>query len=117
MTVTAAKSPPPTHPLAGSDAARQSVGLPGHCEDCAALGHVIAHPELGCADVGCDIDHGLPEPGNSAPGTAARCPGSQVPAGPSAPGNLLPDWRRQRNRNAVSSTGHSVSGRRVILVA
>lgn len=42
---------------AGSDSDRQSVGLQGHCDDCAEMGHVAAHPELGCADVGCDKAH------------------------------------------------------------
>jgi len=48
----------PTHRLAGSNSKRQSVGLPGHCEKCAKVGHVKAHPRLGCADVGCDAAHG-----------------------------------------------------------
>ncbi|AXV09963.1 hypothetical protein DVS28_b0193 (plasmid) [Euzebya pacifica] len=47
--------PSPTH--TGSDPERGSVGLPGHCEDCAAVGHVQAHPELGCGDVGCTAAH------------------------------------------------------------
>ena len=46
-----------THPFAGSSSRRQSVGLPGHCEDCADVGHVPAHPHLGCGDVGCDKSH------------------------------------------------------------
>jgi hypothetical protein len=41
----------------GTDPARQSIGLPGHCDDCAKRGHVLAHPDLGCADVGCDEAH------------------------------------------------------------
>lgn len=41
----------------GSDQQRQSSGLPGHCEDCADRGHVAAHPELGCSDVGCTSGH------------------------------------------------------------
>ena len=48
----------PTHGYAGSDSERQSVGLPGHCEDCAEVGHVTAHPDLGCGDVGCTRAHG-----------------------------------------------------------
>lgn len=43
------------HP--GSNPSRQEQGLPGHCEDCAEQGHVEAHPELGCSDVGCTTDH------------------------------------------------------------
>jgi hypothetical protein len=27
------------------------------CEECDTLGHVKAHPELGCADVGCNNSH------------------------------------------------------------
>ena len=46
------------HRFAGSDSERQSVGDPGHCEACVALGHVLAHPDLGCGDVGCSADHG-----------------------------------------------------------
>lgn len=41
----------------GSNAERQSVGDPGHCEDCVSVGHVMAHPNLGCGDVGCHSDH------------------------------------------------------------
>ena len=48
---------PPTYVFAGSDSARQAVGLPGHCETCAAISHIAAHPDLGCADVGCDRNH------------------------------------------------------------
>lgn len=48
---------PPTHPHAGSDAKRASVGLPGHCEPCAVVGHVVAHPDHGCGDVGCNVEH------------------------------------------------------------
>lgn len=47
----------PTHLFAGSSNTRQGVGLPGHCEDCAEHGHAAAHPDLGCADVGCDRNH------------------------------------------------------------
>ena len=49
---------PPTHPYCGSSSERQSVGNPGHCERCAEFGHVLAHPNLGCGDVGCTRDHG-----------------------------------------------------------
>jgi hypothetical protein len=41
----------------GSNTDRGSRGLPGHCERCARIGHVAAHPDLGCADVGCDAYH------------------------------------------------------------
>lgn len=47
----------PTAPFAGSSAERQSVGLPGHCVKCAEHGHVAAHPDLGCGDVGCTARH------------------------------------------------------------
>lgn len=49
---------PPTHDFAGSSKARQEVGKPGHCEPCAEHGHVAAHPDLGCGDVGCTRAHG-----------------------------------------------------------
>jgi hypothetical protein len=42
----------------GQNTERQSVGLPGHCDRCAEVGHVAAHPDLGCADVGCTQSHG-----------------------------------------------------------
>lgn len=29
----------------------------GHCDRCNEVGHVTAHPELGCADVGCTRSH------------------------------------------------------------
>lgn len=41
------------HQYCGSNSDRQSVGDPGHCEDCCSVGHIIAHPDLGCGDVGC----------------------------------------------------------------
>ena len=43
--------------FAGANPNRQSVGLPGHCESCAQHGHVAAHPDFGCGDVGCDQNH------------------------------------------------------------
>lgn len=46
------------HELCGANADRQSVGDPGHCEDCCSVGHVVAHPDLGCGDVGCYRTHG-----------------------------------------------------------
>lgn len=46
------------HRYAGSNSERQSVGDPGHCEDCCSVGHVVAHPDLGCGDVGCEQEHG-----------------------------------------------------------
>lgn len=49
---------PPTALYCGSNSDRQSVGLPGHCEPCARIGHVAAHPDLGCGDVGCAANHG-----------------------------------------------------------
>jgi hypothetical protein len=52
----------PTHPRAGSNSERQSVGDPGHCERCAEIGHVRAHPQLGCGDVGCTATHGPDDP-------------------------------------------------------
>lgn len=45
------------HHYAGSDSERQSVGDPGHCEACVSVGHVVAHPDLGCGDVGCNSVH------------------------------------------------------------
>lgn len=53
-----ARARTPAHRIAGSNPERQSVGLPGHCESCAAVGHIDAHPNLGCSDVGCTISHG-----------------------------------------------------------
>lgn len=47
-----------THPLPGNNSARQSIGLQGHCDDCVRAGHVAAHPDLGCSDVGCTVPHG-----------------------------------------------------------
>jgi hypothetical protein len=43
--------------FAGTNSERQSVGDPGHCERCAQAGHVQAHPDLGCGDVGCEQAH------------------------------------------------------------
>jgi hypothetical protein len=50
--------PSPPHAFCGSNSERQSVGDPGHCERCVEVGHVKAHPSLGCGDVGCDVGHG-----------------------------------------------------------
>ncbi len=41
----------------GSSKARQEVGAPGHCDDCMSVGHVKAHPNLGCGDAGCNDAH------------------------------------------------------------
>lgn len=49
--------PDPRRCYVGSNKERQAVGRPGHCERCATLGHIEAHPELGCADVGCNHSH------------------------------------------------------------
>ncbi len=38
----------------GTNPERQSIGLPGHCDRCAEVGHVKAHPDLSCGDVGCE---------------------------------------------------------------
>jgi hypothetical protein len=48
---------PYAHRYAGSDPARQGIGDPGHCDDCARVGHIVAHSDLGCGDVGCISDH------------------------------------------------------------
>lgn len=45
------------HTYAGSDKARQGEGKSGHCDDCVKVGHVVAHPDLGCGDVGCNAYH------------------------------------------------------------
>lgn len=45
----------------GSNPERQSVGHPGHCDACAERGHAAAHPDLGCADVGCYAAHDEPD--------------------------------------------------------
>lgn len=57
-------APPATHPHAGTSKAQQEAGDPGHCDPCAEVGHVEAHPSLGCGDVGCDKPH---EPAPPAP--------------------------------------------------
>lgn len=49
---------PPVHPYAGSNPARQGAGSPGHCGMCMTEGHLVAHPNAGCADVGCTVVHG-----------------------------------------------------------
>lgn len=70
------------HPFAGSNSERQSVGDPGHCEDCVSVGHLVALPDLGCGDVGCTNDHSqqdepatdaatLAEPAQPEPGSIA----------------------------------------------
>lgn len=50
-------TPSPYHRYPGSSKARQEVGNPGYDELSLAVGHVLAHPELGCADCGCDAAH------------------------------------------------------------
>ena len=49
---------PPTHRYSGRNHDRASVGDPGHCDYCAVLGHVEAHPDFGCGDVECSRAHG-----------------------------------------------------------
>lgn len=56
----------------GSSKARQEVGDPGHCEKCVSIGHVLAHPNLGCGDVGCNRHHH--EPQDAAAQTSAVAP-------------------------------------------
>lgn len=51
---------PPTVLYSGGNSDRQCVGLPGHCSVCAIIGHVLAHPELGCSDVQCNSVHDAP---------------------------------------------------------
>jgi hypothetical protein len=51
------RPPYPTHHFAGTSKERAQVGLPGHCERCAEVGHVKAHRSLGCGDVGCSKAH------------------------------------------------------------
>jgi hypothetical protein len=65
-------APYPTHRFAGVNSERQGVGLPGHCERCAELGHVRAHKNLGCGDVGCEAAHGDAEEA-----TASALPATQ----------------------------------------
>ena len=66
----------PTANYAGSNSERQSVGLPGHCVRCAEHGHVQAHPDLGCGDVGCTSAHDEdPTPDAS---TSQAVPGSST---------------------------------------
>ena len=62
-----ATAPPPTHPYAGTNSDRQGVGLPGHASDCAQVGHVRAHPNLGCGDVGCTSAHSPDDPADQKP--------------------------------------------------
>ena len=48
---------PPTNNYSGNNSERAGRGDPGHCEACAVVGHVVAHPDFGCADVQCYLDH------------------------------------------------------------
>jgi len=48
---------PVTHPYCGQNSERQGRGDPGHCEACAVVGHVVAHPDFGCSDVQCNSRH------------------------------------------------------------
>lgn len=48
---------PTPHRHCGTSQDRQWIGRPGHCSVCAVVGHVVAHPEYGCSDVGCDDPH------------------------------------------------------------
>lgn len=58
MTVDNAQTGGTVEPIfAGSNSDRQSIGLPGHCERCSQFGHMRAHPNLGCSDVGCRRSH------------------------------------------------------------
>lgn len=69
---------PPTALYAGSNSDRQCAGRPGHCSVCAIIGHVEAHPEFGCGDVGCNHSH---EPGFAGDGGEPYYL-RDVPAGP-----------------------------------
>lgn len=71
------------HPYCGASGERQGVGDPGHCEDCCAVGHLIAHPDYGCGDVMCTRTHGEDCPECPAPLAAhtdrGQCPPVVVP--------------------------------------
>lgn len=57
----------------GRNSDRQSVGLPGHCEQCAEHGHIVAHPEYGCSEVGCYSSHeNDPTPTSGVPAYAGK---------------------------------------------
>jgi hypothetical protein len=95
----------------GSNSERQSVGLPGHCDDCAETGHVAAHPDLGCSDVGCDTAH--PEEPETATGqdadpqaAAARALGHPWPL----PTDEHPDLTKMRLREIEALTRGYVDG-------
>lgn len=77
---------PPTHRHAGSDSERQRVGLPGHCKECAAIGHLAAHPDLGCGDVGC---------GNAHDDDSSHDGGTLLPVAELRDGDEI-DWAGQR---------------------
>ena len=44
-------------PMIGLFAGRSPDGNGPHCARCAEVGHVVAHPDLGCGDVGCVQGH------------------------------------------------------------
>ena len=97
----------------GSNPERQSVGLPGHCEDCAEHGHVAAHPDLGCSDVGCDSAHPEEPDTTAASGeatdpmaAAARALGHPWPL----PTDEHPDLTKMRVREIEALTRGYVDG-------
>lgn len=49
--------PVPMHPGAGWIQRGAGGGRLGHCPVCMVVGHEVAHPDRGCADVGCDGRH------------------------------------------------------------
>lgn len=51
------KAGQPTHAYPGHSKHRAEEGVPGHCERCCQYGHVKAHRDLGCGDVGCTKGH------------------------------------------------------------
>lgn len=57
----------PIHKYCGSSKDRQEIGLPGHCDACCTVGHVVAHPDYGCGDVGCEQYHPISEPAELPP--------------------------------------------------
>ncbi len=83
---------PPTHPYPGQDSDRAGRGDPGHCWICAIVGHIVAHPERGCAEVRCTSSHDGSEEVTVA-GYAAVTPlflrlAGPVPVPPTVPGRL-----------------------------
>jgi hypothetical protein len=107
-------------PYTGTSKARQEVGDPGHCDRCVAFGHILAHPQLGCGDVGCNSSHdglGLPPgppPGIRRPRQARKRHSCEHCPYPISPGDFYWEWSLPPGQDPLYAHGWTVERRHAV---